>query len=210
MHPRRTLLDPSLWILIAINGYLTWYYYGHPEVFTTLIWLYWSQSVLLGLFNFLDILTVRKPAPVTMGTSAIFNLRDPAAFFFLFHYGFFHIVYLVFLFTMKQSGPFQWDLFRNFFYAFLFGQIVNFIQHKIRQRKEETNLSTMFFIPYLRIIPMHLTILLPNFIPVTNLGIFVVLKSVTDVLMYMITSKTNKKSPELDKAMVSANQGMDM
>ena len=210
MDRKRTLLDPSLWVLIGINVYLTWYYYHQPGVFTTLLWLYWAQSVMLGLFNFLDMLTIRQAQAPDKETSGIFAFKRPAAFFFLFHYGFFHFVYFFFLLSMKSSGPFQWPLFKNFLLAFIFGQVINFIQHKIQQRKQAANLGAMFFIPYLRIVPMHLTILLPNFLPISNLGIFVVLKSVADVLMYVVTNKTNKKDRTTNQAMLATNQSMNL
>ncbi|MCW3121913.1 MAG: hypothetical protein JWQ38_1405 [Flavipsychrobacter sp.] len=208
MDRKKALRDPALWILAGTNIYLIWYYFQRPEVFTTLVWLYWWQSVLLGVFNILDMLTIRKAAPLAKGTSDMFALKGPAAAFFLFHYGLFHLVYGIFLRTMKVSGPFEWDLFKPFFIAFLFGQIISFVQHKIQQRKEPADLGRMFSIPYVRIIPMHLTILIPNFLPFTNLGVFVVLKSFADVLMYMITSKTNKKSVEMDKAALISGENL--
>lgn len=210
MKRKSILSDPSLWVLVGINIYLVYYYYHHPEIFTTLIWLYWAQSVLLGLFNFLDMLTVRKVKPgsieingkVTTGDA---SLSGAGAFFFLFHYGFFHLVYFIFITGMKRSGPIQWDFLKYFFFAFLAGQIINFVQHKMQQRKQQVNLGTMFFIPYLRIIPMHLTILLPNFFPVSSLGIFLILKSIADVIMYIITRPAGK-SKEADKIIMATNE----
>jgi Family of unknown function (DUF6498) len=201
------LSDPSLWVLIGINVYLIYYYYHHPEIFTTLIWLYWVQSVLLGLFNFVDMLTVRKVQPDSIKINGKKStesnlLKAPGAFFFLLHYGAFHFVYLIFIASMKRSGPFQWEFFKYFFIVFLAGQIITFVQHKIQQRKTAVNLGTMFFLPYLRIIPMHLTIILPSFLGISNLGIFLILKSVADVLMYIVT-RPRGNSAEADKMMMA-------
>ena len=210
MNRKNVFLDPSLWVLIGINVYLVYYYYQHPAIFTTLVWLYWAQSIMLGAFNFLDILTIKRVLAPKKGTSDIFGLKRPLAFFFMFHYGCFHLVYFFFLLGFKSSGPFQWDFFRYFLLAFFFGQAVNFIQHKINQRKEPANIAVMFFTPYLRVVPMHLTILLPNFMPVTNMGVFLILKSVADVLMYLVTNRSNKKSPEMDKSLLATQDSMNL
>jgi hypothetical protein len=213
MDKPRLLKDPSLWILVAVNGYLIYYYYQHPQAFTTLVWLYWAQSVTLGFFNFLDILTVRKVAAVVEdpeNPGGGFGHRIPVALFFLVHYGGFHLGYFIFLFTIKPTGPFDFELFKYFFLAFFFGQILTFIQHKIQQRKEAALLVTMFFKPYLRIVPMHLTILLPGFLHVTHMGVFIVLKSIADVLMYMITRPGKKNNSMEDKALLSSQQGINL
>jgi uncharacterized protein DUF6498 len=154
---------------------------------------------MLGFFNFLDMLTVRKVMPSLPppdGQHSIDELSQngstrPGAFFFLFHYGFFHFVYLFFIASMKPSGPFQMQLFKYFLLAFLAGQIITFVQHKIQQRKQATNMGVMLFTPYLRIIPMHLTILLPSFLHIGNMGIFLILKAFADVVMYVVTKPAN-------------------
>ena len=208
MNQKKIWVDPSFWVLIGINAYLVYYYYTQPQIFTTLIWLYWAQSVSLGFFNFADILTVGKveASPITINgkeTTLKSSMKRPGAFFFLLHYGFFHFVYFFFLLTMKRSGPFQMDFFKYFLFAFLVGQIINFIQHKIQQKHQVTNLSKMFATPYLRIIPMHLTILIPAFLHISNLGIFLILKAIADVLMYIIT-KPAGGSVEADKALLAS------
>ena len=207
---RRKFIDPSLWVLIGINGYLVYHYYQHPEVFKTLIWLYWSQSVLMGLFNFLDMLTVREiapPDPAQTGQGKTWTRSS--AFFFLFHYGFFHVAYLVFVATMKFTGSMDWGLFKYFFLAFLAGQIITFIQHKIQQRTMKSDLGKMFFIPYIRVEPMHLTILVPAFLHISNMGIFLILKAIADVVMYMATRPPGK-SKEMNTAALASQQTMNM
>jgi hypothetical protein len=234
MRSKSRLADPALWILVAINVYLVYYYYQHKEVFTTLIWLYWAQSVLLGLFNFLDMITTPANA-IPMGntnegktvasasnnatkavnalydknTGAKYTSRTATSFFFLIHYGFFHFAYLFFIATMPRSGPFQWDLFKYFLIAFVVGQVVTFVQHKRQQRTVRPNLGTMFFIPYLRIIPMHLTILLPAFMHITNYGVFLILKAFADVAMYLLTRPSNKNK-SVDQTLLASQQSMNL
>jgi hypothetical protein len=200
---KKVLIDPSFWILLLANVYLVYKYEQNPAVFTTLIWLYWSQSVLYGLFNFVDILTVREveipgqPALDLSGTlvGGKGSIKAATAWIFLFHYGFFHLVYFIFLFTMKSTGPFDWVLFKYYIVVFLAFQLINFIQHKIYNKRSKADIGKMFSTPYLRIIPMHLCILIPAFLHITNLTIFLVLKVITDVLMYLVTSSPYKRNP---------------
>src|ERR1700746_555032 len=116
MKRKKLLSDPSFWILIVINGYLVYHYYQHPEIFATLIWLYWSQSMLLGLFTILDLLTVRNTTPITYKVdNVVRSLADDrrsrwsSAKFFIIVYGILHLIYLLFLLAGKKSyAPVQW------------------------------------------------------------------------------------------------------
>ena len=64
---------------------------------------------------------------------------------------------------------------------------MQFIQHKRFQKDHEVDISKMFFLPYLRIVPMHLMILGPAFLGWEPSTIFLVLKTVADLIMYLIT-----------------------
>lgn len=230
MKRRPLFTDPGFWLLIGVNVYLVYHYYQHPEIFTTLIWLYWAQSVLLGIFNFFDMITTKRLIPLknsepnalealtvqnpevtveSKGEPGYSKSNIGMALFFAFHYGFFHIVYMVFIATMKRSGPFQWEFFKYFLIAFFVGQVITFIQHKIRQRTMSANMGAMFFIPYIRIVPMHLTILLPAFLGISNMGIFLILKSLADVIMYAVT-RPGRNSKEVDATLMASQQTMNI
>ncbi len=213
MKQKQIFRDPGFWILLGINVYLVYYYYQTPRIFTTLIWLYWCQSVLIGLFNILDILTVRTIKVMAdksdSSNSSLFGSRVKLAVFFMLHYGFFHLVYLVFVATLKPRYPVNWAMFKYFLFAFLAGQIFTFVQHKIQQRKSASNMGVMFFVPYLRIIPMHLTILIPAFCHISNLGIFLILKAIADVIMYIVT-KPSQNSRESNEALVATQSTMNI
>ena len=76
------------------------------------LWVYWLQSVIIGIFNFIRMITLKefstegfkqgnKQALPTKAT------KISSAVFFLFHYGFFHFVYAMFLMGFSdftQSG----------------------------------------------------------------------------------------------------------
>jgi len=193
MKNKKIWKDLSFWVLLGVNGYLVWYYYQRPSIFGTLLWLYWAQSMLTGAFNVLDILTVRKVNTNEMVrengrmVKSSFTRRIPSALFFMFHFGFFHVGYFVFLYTIAKFNTIDWVFLRYFFYIFLGGQIIGFIQHKIEQWNTETSLSKLFITPYIRIVPMHLTIICSTFFAAGTIGVFLVLKAFADVVMYIVT-----------------------
>ena len=203
MKWKKVLPDPSFWILLLANIYLIYKYEQNPDIFTTLIWLYWSQSIIYGFFNFLDILTTKSVDLSTQLQPSLGSdnaadkqkdVKNATAWVFLFHFGFFHFVYFIFLLTMTTLKLFDWVFFKYYILVFVVFQVVSFIQHKIQNKNKPADLGRMFFTPYLRIIPMHLCILIPAFVHITNLTVFLVLKVIADVLMYILTSSHYQKN----------------
>jgi hypothetical protein len=99
-----------------------------------------------------------------------------AAWFFLFHFGFFHLVYGIFLLTDFGIRSVDSRVLLIGIGAFFLECLINFIRHKRMERTMSVNLGAMFFLPYLRIIPMHLMILLPAFLGWKPSMLFLVLK----------------------------------
>lgn len=159
---------------------------------STVLWTYWLQSIIIGLFNFLRILSLKnfstknfsinnQPALPTSQTKTF------TAFFFVFHYGFFHFVYAIFLSIFLNSGQ-PLDL--N--YLFL-GGLIFFLNHFFSYWHNRTigeqkiqNIGQLMFAPYARIIPMHLIIVLGAFIGQSALLIFLLLKTAVDILMHTV------------------------
>jgi len=91
-----SLNDLSLWSLLFSNAITIFFATKEGWDISTILWIYWFQSITIGLFNFVRILQLKKfstegfeingrPAEPTRGT------KNFTAFFFLFHYGFFGI-----------------------------------------------------------------------------------------------------------------------
>ncbi len=183
--------DPSAWSLLAANlitiGLALWERWD----LAPLMWIYWGQSCIIGWFNFARILSLKefstenfkindRPAAPTRGTQ-IFT-----AFFFLFHYGMFHLGYLVFM--LKQHALVSPDrmpvliCIGVFFVNHLFS-----FQHNLEgDRRQKRNIGKLMFFPYARIIPMHLTIILGAEVaggPAVLL-LFLALKTVADLVMH--------------------------
>src|SRR5258708_25554343 len=109
MNWKKIYIDPSLWILLLANVFLVYKYEQNPKIFTTLIWLYWSQNILYGFSNFLDMITSKNidvsAYKIASGSTKTDKyLANAAGWAFLFHFGFFHFVYFIFLVTMPKSG----------------------------------------------------------------------------------------------------------
>jgi len=222
MKINKAFKDPSFWLLTGINAALVHQYYQHPEAFTTLIWLYWSQSIVMGFFTFLDILTAPKiTADEFAAIVAETGIKEEnrsfvkqvtkigTAFGFLFFFSVLHLFYLVFIATMKKSGPFDWNMFKYFLFAFVAGQVLTFIQHKIQQRKSRPNLGPSTLIPFMRVLPLHLTIILPTFLKVGDMGFFLIVRSIADIIMYIV-SKPSSRSKEADATLLSTQQNINM
>ncbi|MES2777848.1 MAG: DUF6498-containing protein [Bacteroidota bacterium] len=189
---RKLATDWSLWVLIIFNLYLLDYYQKHPGEIGTLIFLYWAQSVLIGVVNFFDLLTVRhiKPGSMKMNNQPVEDSargKGCVALFFLVHYGIFHLVYMVFVLVENfRTINFHFVLIGV---AILGVQLVgDFIRRKINQDDKPVNIGKMFFLPYARIVPMHFMILLPKFIHLDNFTVFIILKIVMDLLMHFVLS----------------------
>jgi hypothetical protein len=174
-----------------MNSYLIYYYLQQPDEFNTIIWIYWMQSVLIGLFNFIDLMTVKNPdeSSMKMNNQPVTKSNmGCAAWFFLFHFGFFHFVYAIFLLASNLKGA-NGKIILITAGIFLAESTIQMIRKKRISETEKVNVGKMFMTPYLRIIPMHLVILLPSFFALGTSIIFLLLKMVADIGMYLLTTQ---------------------
>ncbi len=188
---KRIFSNPAIFFLLFGNLYCIWYYQSHPDAFGTIVWIYWFQSVTIGLFNFLDLMTVE-----TFDTSSLKLNGQPvtkaskgcAAWFFLVHYGIFHLVYGIFLITFTFSKHWHVDkmILLLGIATFFLETLLNFMRLKKLEKAMTMNIGAMFFLPYLRIVPMHLMILLPSFLGIQPSILFLILKTIADVLSYLL------------------------
>ncbi|MFH1143351.1 MAG: DUF6498-containing protein [Candidatus Eisenbacteria bacterium] len=161
------------------------------------LWIYWAQSVIIGIFNVFRILSLRNfttdgfqmnERPVAPTEKS----KRQVAFFFAIHYGFFHVAYLIFLGVMdsqrNSAASEPWDAWPILLCIGVF--FINHLYSYRRNRQEDAlrkqNLGTVMFQPYARIVPMHLTIILG--MPLGNGTVatvfFLLLKTAVDVVMH--------------------------
>ncbi|MEE4360612.1 MAG: DUF6498-containing protein [Pseudomonadales bacterium] len=184
--------DRSLWALVAANLLALILAFSEHWSLGSLMQLYWAQSVIIGLGQVLRILSLRafstdgmtmndRPVAPTEGS------KRQIALFFLVHYGIFHAVYLAFLVMDIGAPPFD---------AFFFTAIAGFLIHHLFSlrynievdRRGKPNVGTLMFTPYLRILPMHLTILFGGLFDggAGALLLFGLLKLGADVGMHLV------------------------
>ncbi|MBU0879375.1 hypothetical protein KKC67_00480 [Patescibacteria group bacterium] len=203
-QPQRNLFgDPSLWFLLLSNLATIFFATTENWNLSTIMWVYWFQSITIGFFNFIRILQLKEfstegfkingqPAQSTQGTKFF------TAFFFLFHYGFFHFIYLIFLLTgtfTKAYGnvPDFIELKYIFLTALLFfvNHLFSYFYNRPRDTKKQ-NIGSLMFYPYARIIPMHLTIIFGSAF-VGALPFFLVLKTFADGIMHIVEHNVLRK-----------------
>ena len=204
---QKIIRDPAFWALVGFNLLLIIQYRQDVKEYTTIIWLYWCQSVLIGFFNFLDMLTL-KLENISIENMTINDMpatpkqaKGCLPWFFLFHYGGFHIGYMIFLLVDFHITDINFNSFKWSLLALAISYIFFFIQNKIRYSHVKRRIGAMFFTPYLRIVPMHLTILLPKFLHWEPALTFLIFKMGMDIIGHLITTPyywKNEVRPEGD------------
>ena len=116
------------------------------------------------------------------------------------HYGFFHLVYLVFVLTgINSDGGFAsgaWWALVGGVLVFAVNHYFSYVQNRELDGRGKPNIGTMLFLPYARILPMHLLIVMGATIggeSRTALIIFIVLKTVADAVMHIVEHRTLRK-----------------
>jgi len=160
-----------------------------------IIWTYWLQSVIIGIFQFFKILRLKNFSTKNFkingqSVKPTKSTKVQTAFFFALHFGIFHFGYMMFL--MGNEPP------ENFLYSMGISAVIFFANHFYSFRKYEeeankkvSNIGNVMFFPYIRIIPMHLIIVFGGWMiggPVT-LIFFTLLKTGADVLSHSFEHK---------------------
>jgi hypothetical protein len=184
--------DGSVWSLLGANAlvvvaalYLDW-------SATSLMLVYWSQSVVIGISYFFRILSLEKfstenfrinnrpvdPTPAT---------KIQVAGFFAMHYGFFHVVYFVFLIADPEDTVSLDAAFWLCAAAFALNHFWSYRYNRDLDRQGTPNIGTLMFTPYLRIVPMHFTIILGGMLiySAATLLLFGGLKTLADAGMHL-------------------------
>ncbi len=169
-----------------------------------LMWPFWMQSVVIGLLNTHRMLSLRhfttegltangRPVPETDAG------KRSTAWFFLMHYGIFHAVYLVFLIGREDVAASDWPWLLLGGATFAIGQMLDQPKVLARDARGRPNLGAMMFMPYLRVIPMHLAIGIgagtaAGSTAILPLVLFTALKTAADVGMAFAERAIERKS----------------
>ena len=168
----------------------------------TLLWGYWLQSIIIGLFTGIKILMFGRKNPRKKGILSSF--QDSLSF--TCHYGSFHIFYLVFLYFFTTNGSITMTLtppdYRGIALIgtlFFLSHLYSFVQHYIWERKTVfMSTNQVFLEPYKRIFPMNLMIVAAGFfttlIPTAEtplLIVFLMLKTFADLKSHQILHQSD-------------------
>ena len=169
----------------------------------TLMWPYWIQSVIIGWYNRKRMLALHdfstegltsndQPVPETpQGARSTAN-------FFAIHYGFFHLAYLVFLYqSIDRLTRWDWFVFAGLSVSFVMSHGQAYRQNVAADARGRPNLGVLLFLPYLRVIPMHLTLIFGRAIGGDGVGallLFGTLKTLADVGMHAAENKILKRT----------------
>ncbi len=202
--------DPSAITLLISNLIVLGLAIAEGWNLIVIMLVYWAQSVIIGFFNFLKILTWNPPTTVDNVLSDIQSggkkLPNPLlwagkiflAGFFAIHYGGFHLGYLLFIlsgiFVMPFAGAgapaIDWLMIAATSAIFFANHLFSFIYNFKRDNTATKPIMQIMFSPYARIIPMHLTIIFGSMLtfffgsPGLATILFLLLKTAADMKMH--------------------------
>ncbi len=160
-----------------------------------LLWVYWCQNGIIGLFNWLRMKQLKKFSTDGLKQDEVYvkptkkSKRDITNFFLL-HYGVFQLFYLFFLVKFTDPVPSEVVI------SMIIGVAIFLFNHAFSYRKNlkmdlstNPNIGNMMFFPYFRVIPMHLVMFVGAWVgprSVMVLLFFLLLKTIVDMLMHII------------------------
>ena len=179
----------------------------------TVMFIYWAQSVIIGLFTVVSILgtdssvlavDLQKPVDERGGVEKItprfaWAYTYMLAGFFTLHYGLFHWGYFTFIVDSGLFGSVNFTdssiwLSCGFFFA---NHLYSHITYRHEGQKGAGYVNEQFFTPYRRIIPIHLTIIFGSIVilalmvagissAMPVLVLFLLLKTYSDISAHRI------------------------
>jgi hypothetical protein len=200
--------DVSLQLLLVINLLTIFFAVREGWGLETLIWVYWFQSIIIGFFNVIRIVRLEnfstdglkindQPILPTLG------LKYIIAGLFLIPYAFFHFTYftiLLFGFSGigKSTSIVEWNFVFLTSLVFFGNHLFSYMYNKERDT-QKVNISTLMILPYVRILPMHITVFLAPifafFTPIPLL-IFLLFKTGADMATHVLEHAFLRKKSE--------------
>lgn len=187
--------DVSVYALIAANLLALLIAWTTHMSLHELMLVYWIQSVIIGITSAIRILSLERFSTenLKMNNEPVAEDRGgkiAVAGFFVFHYGFFHFIYLMFLtFDTRDAQPGGSALgYLLCALVFAVNHGYSMLQNIRKDASGKPNLGTLMFLPYARIFPMHLTIIFGGlfFGGTWAFAMFGALKVAADVAMHTI------------------------
>ena len=186
----RKIIHPSLLSLLLANLAVIIMAVINKWQIEDTLWIYWLQSLIIGLFQAIKMAALRqfstegmafnnRPMPPTQAS------KTKIIAFFLFHYGFFHFIYAIFL-----AQFFHIDAWKTAIPAvgeFFINHGLSFLLNRQADKNRAPNLGRLVFFPYIRIESSHLILMAEALLPPSAaLLIFsLLLKTAADAFMHL-------------------------
>jgi hypothetical protein len=198
--------DKSLLVLLAANLVALAIAYASKMSLRELMLVYWIQSVVIGVASVIRIARLERFDTADLRINDRQVAETPAtkrqvAAFFAVHYGFFHLIYFVFI----AAGPARADagrlapLYVYAVLALIFAANHGYsLAHNLRRdARGRPNIGTLMFLPYARIVPMHLTIIFGGLLAGSTFAFFLfgLLKTAADAVMHVVEHRVLGKTP---------------
>lgn len=175
-------------VTIAVALHQHWRY-------SELLWIYWSQSLVIGVFAASRAGLLRRFTTRALTADGGFarptrSEKISTVIFFAFIYGIFHLIYLVFLCGLARDLSRQ-DVPGMLACVGLFAvnHFFSFLQKRKLDQTDTPSIDGILGFAFLRILPMHLTLIIGLMFRNRALGFlvtFLILKTALDVLMHRI------------------------
>lgn len=197
--------DPTLRGLVLMNAAVVLGALISGDGAIMLMFPYWTQSVVIGAFNVRRIAVLKEFRTAGLKINGVLvdptpSVRRQTWVFFLIHYGLFHLVYLMFMGAfgvMDRAGvPFSgfgsasgysglWLIVMALGYVFT--EWREHLEDRAEDEATPPKIGNLMFAPYVRIIPMHLTIIFGAMLGGwAALLLFGVLKTAVEVMVYRV------------------------
>lgn len=158
-----------------------------------MMFVYWIQSVMIGITHFVRILLLREfnTAGFTFsGRPMEETLSDKLriALFFLMFYGMAHVVFFGLMLHGKGGGSGSAIGYSLCAIVFAFNHLYSLVHNLQKDARGKPHLALLMVLPFARIVPMHVTIVLGQgrYVSVELFFLFGGLKTVADVVMHVI------------------------
>lgn len=198
---------PAVWALIVMNlipiaGVI---FFGWNA--GIIIFLYWLENVVIGVLNIPKLLTARGTDSASQTSTGVFTLAGAIflSAFFTVHYGMFCFGHYVFLKSSFDEVPSFAEMFTRgdilialggLGVSHIISMLVNFYGRDEYKRRSP---NTQMFLPYSRIVILHVVIIFGGFFTMFSGGglisliMLVVLKTIVDLAAHLAEHKFANK-----------------
>lgn len=190
---KQILKDREFWFILLFNLLLTVLYLSGEMGIGPIILIYFFQSIFIGLQYFLRMFIGVRDA---RKQGERINYYSPL--FFGGHFGFFHFVYFIFLIgIVSRHHEGLWDQnWKLVILSLLANTLLSTLSDIKSDRENNTPYTGFALMPYLRIVPMHLFIIMAfnqeKDIRMVTL-LFLGLKTMADLLTHVLSHQSWKK-----------------